>query len=98
LRDVTRRRNPRDVPASLVQLKIEPIHQLLSFCERFLIAFTKEGEAGTENVIVEVSYEDAILWHLALPPIRKAGALPVSQPSTAVYLSMMVYCALKVAE
>jgi hypothetical protein len=40
LRDVTRRRNPRDVPASLVQLKIEPIHQLLSFCERFLIAFT----------------------------------------------------------
>ena len=74
MRDVTRRRNPCDVPASLVQLKIEPIHQLLSFCERFLIAFAKEGEAGTENVIVEVSHEDAILWHLARRSHQKGGS------------------------
>jgi len=49
------------------------MHWLLSFFERFLIAFAKEGEAGAENVIVEVSYEDAILWHLALRSHQKGG-------------------------
>ena len=38
--------------------------------------------------------EDAILWH-SCGPIRWAGALPVSPPSTPVYWSMLVYCARK---
>jgi hypothetical protein len=44
-------------------------HPLAARSLRFLIAFANEGEAGAEYVIVEVSYKDAVLWHLsrALP-------------------------------
>jgi hypothetical protein len=59
------RRNPRNFPGSLPQFKTEAIFQLFGFRESFLIIIANVGEAGAENVVVVVSYEDAIFWHLA---------------------------------